>query len=58
MYKQMMVGVFKKVYTVAPVFRAEKHSTSERAQMNLRVLILKWDLLTLLKILWLLKQGL
>lgn len=28
MYKQMMVGVFKKVYTVAPVFRAEKHSTS------------------------------
>ncbi len=28
MYKQMMVGVFKKVFTVAPVFRAEKHSTS------------------------------
>lgn len=28
MYKQMMVGVFKKVFTVAPVFRAEKHSTT------------------------------
>ena len=28
MYKQIMVGVFKKVFTVAPVFRAEKHSTS------------------------------
>ena len=28
MYKQIMVGVFKKVFTVAPVFRAEKHSTT------------------------------
>lgn len=28
MYKQIMVAVFKKVFTVAPVFRAEKHSTS------------------------------
>lgn len=28
MYKQMMVGVFNKVFTVSPVFRAEKHSTS------------------------------
>lgn len=28
MYKQMMVGVFKKVFVVAPVFRAEKHSTT------------------------------
>lgn len=27
-YKQMMVGVFNKVYTVGPVFRAEKHSTT------------------------------
>ncbi|MCC8181440.1 MAG: aspartate--tRNA(Asn) ligase, partial [Clostridiales bacterium] len=26
-YKQMMVGVYEKVYEVAPVFRAEKHST-------------------------------
>ena len=26
-YKQMMVGVFDRVYEVAPVFRAEKHST-------------------------------
>lgn len=28
MYKQMMVGVFNKVFTLSPVFRAEKHSTS------------------------------
>jgi len=28
MYKQAMVGVFSKVFCVAPVFRAEKHSTS------------------------------
>lgn len=27
-YKQMMVGVFERVYEVAPVFRAEKHDTS------------------------------
>ena len=27
-YKQMMVGVFKKVFVIAPVFRAEKHSTT------------------------------
>ncbi len=27
-YKQMMVGVFGKVFTVGPVFRAEKHSTT------------------------------
>lgn len=27
-YKQMMVGVFDRVYEVGPVFRAEKHSTS------------------------------
>lgn len=27
-YKQMMVGVFGKVYTVGPVFRSEKHSTT------------------------------
>lgn len=26
-YKQMMVGVYEKVFEVAPVFRAEKHST-------------------------------
>ena len=26
-YKQTMVGVFERVYEVAPVFRAEKHST-------------------------------
>ncbi len=26
-YKQMMVGVFDRVFEVAPVFRAEKHST-------------------------------
>lgn len=26
-YKQMMVGVFDRVYEVAPVFRAEKHNT-------------------------------
>lgn len=28
MYKQIMVGVFGKVYTVGPVFRAEKFSTN------------------------------
>lgn len=27
-YKQTMVGVFERVYEVAPVFRAEKHSTA------------------------------
>jgi nondiscriminating aspartyl-tRNA synthetase len=27
-YKQMMVGVFERVYEVAPVFRAEPHSTT------------------------------
>lgn len=27
-YKQMMVGVFEKVYEVGPVFRAEKHDTA------------------------------
>lgn len=27
-YKQMMVGVFERVYEIAPVFRAEKHDTS------------------------------
>jgi len=27
-YKQMMVGVFNKVFTISPVFRAEKHNTS------------------------------
>ncbi|MCI0393481.1 MAG: aspartate--tRNA(Asn) ligase [Chloroflexi bacterium] len=27
-YKQIMVGVFERVYEVAPVFRAEPHSTS------------------------------
>ncbi|MBP1737472.1 MAG: Aspartyl-tRNA synthetase [Oscillospiraceae bacterium] len=27
-YKQTMVGVFERVYEVAPVFRAEKHSTT------------------------------
>lgn len=28
LYKQMMVGVFERVFTVASVFRAEKHSTT------------------------------
>lgn len=28
MYKQMMVGVFERVFEIAPVFRAEKHDTS------------------------------
>jgi len=28
MYKQIMVGVFNKVYCVAPAFRGEKHSTN------------------------------
>lgn len=28
LYKQMMVGVFERVYEVAPVFRAEQHATS------------------------------
>ncbi|MFH1201026.1 MAG: aspartate--tRNA(Asn) ligase [bacterium] len=28
LYKQMMVGVFEKVFTVTNVFRAEKHSTT------------------------------
>lgn len=28
MYKQMMVGVFERVYTVGSVFRAEKHNTN------------------------------
>ena len=27
-YKQIMVGVFERVYEIAPVFRAEKHDTS------------------------------
>lgn len=27
-YKQMMVGVYEKVYEIGPVFRAEKHDTS------------------------------
>ncbi len=27
-YKQMMVGVFERVFEIAPVYRAEKHSTS------------------------------
>lgn len=27
-YKQMMVGVFERVFEIAPVFRAEKHHTS------------------------------
>lgn len=27
-YKQMMVGVFEKVFEIAPVFRAEKHDTA------------------------------
>jgi nondiscriminating aspartyl-tRNA synthetase len=27
-YKQMMVGVFERVYEVGPVFRAEKHNTA------------------------------
>ena len=27
-YKQMMVGVFERVYEIAPVFRAEKHHTA------------------------------
>ena len=26
-YKQMMVGVFDRVFETAPVFRAEKHNT-------------------------------
>ncbi len=28
LYKQMMVGVFERVYTITNVFRAEKHATS------------------------------
>lgn len=28
MYKQVMVGVFQRVFTVSPVFRAEKYSTN------------------------------
>jgi nondiscriminating aspartyl-tRNA synthetase len=28
LYKQIMVGVFEKVFTIAEVFRAEKHSTT------------------------------
>lgn len=27
-YKQIMIGVFERVYEIAPVFRAEKHDTS------------------------------
>lgn len=27
-YKQMMVGVFERVFEIGPVFRAEKHDTS------------------------------
>ncbi len=30
-YKQIMVGVFERVYEVGPVFRAEKHSTRRHA---------------------------
>ena len=28
-YKQMMVGVFDRVFETAPVFRAEKHNTKD-----------------------------
>ena len=31
-YKQMMVGVFERVYEVGPVFRAESHDTSRHNQ--------------------------
>ena len=27
-YKQMMVGVYERVFEIAPVFRAEKHDTA------------------------------
>lgn len=27
LYKQVMVGVFERVYEIGPVFRAEKHAT-------------------------------
>ena len=29
-YKQMMVGVFDRVFETAPVFRAEKHNTKRK----------------------------
>lgn len=31
LYKQMMVGVFERVYEIGPVFRAEKHDTARHA---------------------------
>lgn len=40
-YKQIMVGVYERVFTVSPVFRAEKHNTSrhimEITQMDAEV---------------------
>ena len=34
-YKQMMVGVFDRVFETAPVFRAEKHNTKRHLNLSL-----------------------
>ena len=55
-YKQMMVGVFDRVFETAPVFRAEKHNT-KRHLNEYTVLILKWDILMDLKTSWQWRQD-
>jgi len=43
-YKQIMVGVFERVFTTGNVYRAEKHRRHD-ISMNKQVLDSKWDLL-------------
>ena len=50
-YKQMMVGVFDRVFETAPVFRAESIIPSDTST-NTPAWILKWDISMDLKILW------
>ena len=56
-YKQMLVGVFDRVFEVGPVFRAEKHNTKRHLNEVLPVLILKWDILMDLKTSWQWRQD-
>ena len=46
LYKQMMVGVFDRVFETAPVFRAEKHNTkrhlNEYTSLDFRDGIHRW----------------
>lgn len=55
-YKQMMVGVFDRIFETAPVFRAEKHNT-KRHLNEYTSLILRWDISTDLKTSWQWKQD-